>query len=181
MKRFKPSPELTKGLNTERRFIRLIHSLQSELTFITGARKTGPIDDANAVDVTVYAKIPDRGIQKIPFQIKSSIGGAFHFEQARPEAVAAGLPLFVLHPNMSDEVAQSLIHEDIVAIYERMLLGEEFSRFYNKTQPRPRLKREYLKPGESARIKRQMLRSAKDADHRKAVNEVWRYGVTHQP
>lgn len=167
MKRFKPSPELTKGLKTEERFIALVRSLQSELSFIQGVRKTGYQDDNRGVDVIVYTERPfGRGVQKIPFQVKSSAGGAFHFGLKRPEAVAAGLPVFVLHPKLRDAVAKRRIRK---VIRKQRRLGVDFSHLYTKEQPKPQPKNEYLKPGESAKKKKLRLAEALQSEQREEL------------
>jgi hypothetical protein len=162
MKKLKLTPELTKGLQTEARFLALAHALKREVPWILSVRKGGPQDDARGIDFTFHLRSQDEiRVLKVPFQIKSSFSGATNFLKKKERlANILGVPVFVYGQQIGDEYAML----DLKRKLEQQREAEtDFSSLYLKKRVSPDT-HDFGRSLVGARSKRQKLQMYRDQE-----------------
>lgn len=112
----KLTPELEKGMEAERRLLRLARSLKGEHRWLGHVRKAGSKHDRAGVDVIVYAYSLTGEAKKvlpIAFQVKSSATGVRQFYAKNADAARIGVTPIVVNDMRSDE---TILHDIARAI-----------------------------------------------------------------
>lgn len=141
MKRLKPrsrgkkvSAEVQRGMDAEKRFIKLARSLKDEVLWIKSVRATGYKHDQAGIDALVYIRdLAGLGHIKTPVQVKSSRAGVIAYREQHPECVAAGVVTVVVNVHRSDEHISETLKKQLEAV---RLNKRDFTSFYEAIDAR---------------------------------------------
>lgn len=114
----KLTPTDVKGLEAEKRLIRLARSLKEDLPWLSRVRKAGVKHDQAGVDVIIYARTITAHVPKvlpIALQVKSSVAGVQKFHAKHGKALGIGVIPVVVNDNRSDE---TVLHDLVSAIFQ---------------------------------------------------------------